>query len=202
MITAYHVSYSRSTRPIWLLEEMGLSFEVKKLSMQDGALRTPEFLALNPMGTVPVVTDGDTVLTESGSCVQYLLDQYGPANLAPAHDSANYAPYLNWFHFGEGSATTPVTDIIQNTRLKAEADRIPAQVEYAKARLQRTFGVMETQLADNEFITGDSFTAADIMVTYPLILGSLMQLQDGFPNCAAYLDRMLARPALAKTMSY
>lgn len=202
MITAYHVAYSRSTRPIWLMEELGIPHTVKKVSMSKGDLQTPEFLALNPMGTVPVVTDGDVALTESGSCLQYLMERYGAGEIVPAVDSDGYATYLNWFHFGEATATTPVTDIVQNTRLKPEELRIPEQVKWATMRLQRTFGMMDQQLADHEFITGDKFTAADIMVTYPLILGSTMNLQDGFPNCAAYLDRMMARPALAKTMAY
>lgn len=201
MITVYHVKFSRSLRVIWMLEELGLDYEVKTLSMMDGDLRKPEFLAINPLGLVPAIVDGDVTMCESGAIVQYLLDKYGPHDLVPAKDTADYAHYLQWFHLAEATATNPVGDVVQNKRIKPEPMRIPEQADWATQKAHKAFTMMETQLATTTHIAGDSFTAADIMVTYPLILGSLVKLADEFPNCQAYFDRMKQRPGLQAAMN-
>ena len=200
MITVYHVKFSRSIRVIWTLEELGIDYEVKTLSMMDRDLRKPEFLALNPLGLVPAIIDGDITMCESGAIVQYLLDKYGPADLVPAKDSPAFAYYLQWFHLAEASATVPVGDVVQNTRIKPEPMRIPEQAEWATKKAQKAFAMMEEQLGKTAHIAGDNFTAADIMATYALILGGLVNLADGFPNCLAYLERMKQRPGLQAAM--
>ena len=125
MITVYHAPRSRSSRVVWLLEELGVEYETSPLQFPAG-LRTDEYLKVNPCGRVPALRENGVTLFESGAICEYLLEKYGAGRLAPALGSPERPVYLQWFHFAEGTLMPPLSAIAQNAFLKPEAERIPA----------------------------------------------------------------------------
>ena len=192
-ITLQHVPFSRSLRVRWLLEELGLPYELATRSFAE--LRRPEHLALHPLGKVPVLRDGDVVLFESGAILQYLLELYGGGRLEPKPGSPERALYWQWFHYAEASVTPPLGLIVRHTVLLPEAERIPALVDSARAEAKRVLTPVEDALASRSWLLPD-FSAADIMMGYSLKLVSLLRLLDeATPSLVAYLARCEERPA-------
>jgi len=201
MITLHHVPRSRSVRVYWLLEELGIPYEVKIALGAPGAPKDPEYLKLNPLGKVPTIEDGDVVMFESGAIVEYLIEKYGNGRLAPAPGTPARAKFLQWVHFGEATMAPPLADIVVNTIFKPEAERLPAVVEDGKRRLDLAIGVLDKELAGKEYLLGKEFGGADIMVGYALFLTNLLGLaSDKYANVAAYYARLQQRPALQKAL--
>ena len=197
-ITLQHVPFSRSLRVRWLLEELGLPYELAARSFAE--LRRPEHLALHPLGKVPVLRDGDVVLFESGAILQYLLERYGGGRLEPQPGSPERALYWQWFHYAEASVTPPLGLIVRHTALLPEAERIPALVESARAEAKRVLAPVERALGGKSWLVGD-LSAADIMMGSSLKLVSLLRLLgEATPNLAAYLARCEERPAYQRAV--
>lgn len=193
MITLHHVPYSRSLRVRWLLEELGLPYELAVRSFGD--LKRPEHLALHPLGKVPVLEDGEVVLFESGAILQHLLERYGSGRLEPKPGTPERARYWQWFHYAEASLTPPLGLIVRHTVLLPEPERLPAVLEHARAEEQRALAPVERALVGQSWLLPD-FSAADIMLGYSLKLASLLRLLgDATPELSAYLARCEARPA-------
>ena len=198
MITLYHVPLSRSLRVRWLLEELGLPYELATRSFAE--LKRPEHLALHPLGKVPVLSDGDLVLFESGAILQYLLERYGCGRLEPKPGTPERARYWQWFHYAEASVTPPLGLIVRHTVLLPESERIAAVVAGARAEAQRVLAPVERALAGQSWLLPD-FSPADIMLGYSVKLASLLRLLgEATPNLVAYLARCEERPAYQRAI--
>ena len=193
MIELWHCPDARSFRPLWALEELGLDYRLHLLPFPPRA-RAPEYLEVNPLGTVPAFRDGETFMTESAAIVQYLATRGGPTDLAVAAGDAAYGAWLNWLHFGEATLTFPQTLVLRyGTFEKGRADQ--AADDYARWFLSRLRHVDRT-LQDADWLCAGRFTAADISVGYALLLASHLKLSEHFsPAVAAYWQRLRARPA-------
>ena len=194
----YHCPDSRSLRPLWAIEEMGLDCELTVLRFPP-RMHHPEYLEINPLGTVPTLVDGDTVLTESAAMCQYLADVHGPTPLAVEKHERGYGAYLNWLHRSDATLTFPQTLVLRYTRLEPPERRVAQVVEdYSIWYLSRLKSV-EAALEDREFLVADRFTMADVAVAYALFLGTTLGLDARYkPNCRRYLEQMMARPAFQR----
>jgi glutathione S-transferase len=203
MLTLYHSPQSRSIRPRWLLEELGVPHEVKVLSLQAGDQKKPEYMKLNPNGTVPTLVDGDLALFESGAICQYLADKYPDKKLAPPPGGTpERAKYYQWIHYAMSGIEPPAVAIFQHTMMLPEAERRPEVVVASRAQLAAAVKVVDDALAGREWLLGSQFTAADVMVASTLAWAQMMGLvDDKTPNVAAYLGRCMARPAAQKAMA-
>ncbi len=201
MVTLYHSARTRSVRIYWLLEELGIPFELKTLDFTPENLKSSEYLQLNPLGKVPAIRDGEMSLFESGAILQYLIEKYGQGRLAPPVGSPARGAYLQWVHFAEATATPPLSEMAQHMLFKPEAERIPAVVVDARQRAVNVLAALEPVLAGKPFLLGTEFCGADIMLGYTLLLTKWFGLLSGeYPNLVAYLERLERRPALQKAL--
>lgn len=193
MIELWHCPDARSFRPLWAMEELGLVYQLHLLPFPP-RVRQPEYLEVNPLGTIPAFKDGDTFMTESAAIVQYLATRYGPTELAVAVDDPAYGAWLNWLHFGEATLTFPQTLVLRYRQFEPGKAEVVAD-DYAKWFLSRLRHV-DRALDAGEWLCADRFTAADISVGYALLLANSLQLSAKFsPAVAAYWERLKARPA-------
>ena len=199
MLTLYHSPQSRSIRPRWLLEEIGAPYEVKTLSLADGDQKKPDYLKLNPNGSVPTLVDGDLVLWESAAICQYLADKFPDKRLAPPVGTPERGKYYQWIHYAMSGLEPAAVTIFLHTIQRPEADRVPALVNEAKQQLGAAIKVVDGALTGREWMLGSQFTAADVMVGSTLAWCQMMgMLGDGSPNATAYLGRCAARPAFQR----
>jgi glutathione S-transferase len=200
MITLYHCAVARSFRPLWTLEELGLPYDLKMLPFPPRVF-AKEYLGLNPFGTVPLLLDGDTRMTESAAIAQYLVTRYGPTPLAVDVDEADYGAFLNWLHFGEATLTFPQTLVLRYSLLEPEERRSPqVATDYTKWFLGRLRG-LEAAVANRDMVCAGRFTAADISVGYALLLAQRIGLSSDFgPAVAAYWQRLQARDGFRRAV--
>ena len=198
MITLYHAFNARSFRPLWALEALGVPYELKMLPFPPRVLAR-DYLAINPLGTIPALIDGDLRMTESAAICQYLADRHGQGTLSVAPGDQEYGAYLNWLHFGEATLTFPQTLVLRYRRF--EKDRAPlAADDYAKWFLARARAVGPS--LDKGFICAGRFTAADIAMGYAFKLAGLIGLGDDLPDPAkAYWGRLQDQPSYAKAQA-
>jgi len=193
----YHSPRTRSLRVVWMLEEMGLDYEVVVLPFP--ATTNPVLLAINPLGTVPVFIDGDVTMIESNAILEYLGRRYGPTPLVPAVTDPSYPAYLDYLHFGESSAAAPLSHIVRTRFLAPEADKD----NWTVRKIAEIFGDRVNDFArvlqSRPYAAGDAFTAADISVTYALVMGTLLRLGADYPEpLKDYIRRVTDRPAYKK----
>jgi glutathione S-transferase len=200
MITLYHCAGARSFRPLWTLEELHLPYDLKMLPFPPRAL-AKEYLGLNPLGTIPLLLDGDTRMTESAAIAQYLVTRYGPTPLAVGVEEPDYGAFLNWLHFGEATLTFPQTLVLRYSELEPEERRNPQVVaDYAKWFFGRLRGV-EAAVVNRQMLCAGRFTAADISVGYALLLAQQIGLSKDFgPAVAAYWQRLQARDGFRRAI--
>ncbi|MBB83125.1 MAG: glutathione S-transferase [Deltaproteobacteria bacterium] len=197
----YHVPGSRSARVLWLLLELGLEHELVRLSLADGSLRAPEYLAIHPLGRVPSLEDEGQTFYESGAIVQYLLERYGEGRFQPPIGSPDRAKYLQWFHWGEATLLPPVVAMNANRFVLREADRSAKAIDVAQRQLARILAVLEREVEGRAYLVGDEFTAADLMVGYGITLAKLIgELPEDFPSVHRWLDGLAARPAYEEAL--
>ena len=197
-IKLYHCTRARSMRPLWTLEEMGLAYDLQVMPFPPRYLHK-EYLAVNPLGTVPALVDGDLVMTESAGICQYLVDRYGPTDLAVGKDEPDYGSYLNWLHRSDATLTFPQTLVLRYTRLEPEETRNPQVAnDYRKWFLHRMRSVERT-LDDREYLCSGRFTIADICIVYCVVLANSLDIEEVFtPNVKRYWDLVTQRPAYKK----
>lgn len=192
----YHCPNTRSFRPLWLLEELGATYDLETLDLFGGAGRTEEYLAVNPNGTVPTLEDDGTIIYEAGAICLYLTDKHPNSCLAPALNTPQRAHYYQWMFYVPGTMEIPLVNIFLHTKLLPEAKRRPAVVEDSKERFKNIAKILDDNLADKPYMLGDNFSTADIMV------GSSLQwfpeLMEGFDNLQNYSELILARPTYQK----
>jgi len=201
MITLYHCFAARSFRPLWMLEELGLSYELKMLPFPPRVLAR-DYLAVNPLGTVPFMIDGDTRMTESAAICHYLGTRHGPMPLIVGPDEPAYGAFLNWMYFSDATLTFPQTLVLRYSRLEPEERRNPQVVaDYAKWFFGRLRAV-EAATADAEMLCAGRFTAADIVIGYALRLAETIGLAKDFgPNVAAYWQRLQQRDGYQRALA-
>jgi glutathione S-transferase len=198
MIELYHCADARSFRALWALEEMQLAYRLHVMPFPP-RIRQPDYLDKNPLGTIPLLIDGDTRITESAAIVQYLAVKYGPTDLAVSPEEPGYGEWLNWLHFGEATLTFPQTLVLRYRVLEPPERRLPqAADDYAQwfhSRLRH----VERTLADRDWLVADRFTMADVSVGYALLLAKSLKIDNGFPpNVAAYWQRLKARDGFGR----
>ncbi len=201
MLTVHHLGISQSERIVWLCEELGLEYELKRYDRRaDNRLAPDEYKALHPMGIAPVITDGDLVLGESGAICDYINHRYGGARLAPAPDCPEFADHLFWFHWSNG--TFMATMMMQLVLNMSGADAGMAHA-FVGDRGKKGWDMVEARLGEAEFFGGSQLTTADIMMVYTLTTSRAFRDApiDGFPNLRAYLQRIGARPAYQRAMA-
>ena len=193
MIELWHCPDARSFRVLWTLEELGLPYELNLLPFPPRE-RAPEYLKINPLGTIPAMRDGDTFMTESAGIVQYLVTRHAPNKLlVPVEDPA-YGTWLNWLHFGEATLTFPQTLVLRYRQLEPGRAEHVAD-DYARWFMSRLRQV-DRCLQSSPWLCAGRFTAADISVGYALLLANHLELSGRFsPAVANYWSRLNSRPA-------
>lgn len=214
MITVHHLENSRSQRVLWLLEELGLPYEVKRYARDPKTmLAPPELAQVHPLGKSPVISDDGLVVAESGAIVEYLVDTYGGSQgLKPTAGTPAHRQYVYWLHFAEGTAMPPlvmklVFDKVRNAPVpffirpvvKGVADQV--MKSFIGPNLKRQFAYMEQELNQRPWFAGDAFSAADIQMSFPLEAAqSGGALGDTHPKLVAWLQRIHARPAYQRAL--
>ena len=189
---------ARSFRPLWALEELELPYDLKMLPFPPRVFAR-EYLSLNPLGTIPLLIDGGTRMTESAAIVQYLVTRYGPTRLTVCTEEPGYGAYLNWLHFGEATLTFPQTIVLRYGLLEPPERRLPqAATDYKRWALAR-MRAFETLMAGAEYSCAGRFTLADISIGYALMLAGSIGFGEETPaSLRRYLDRLATRPAFLR----
>ena len=197
----YFAPNSRAVRIAWLLEELGLEYDVEKYKVGDRALRTPEYYKIHPMGRIPVLEDGETRIYESGAIVQYLLARHGDGKFVPDVNDPSFPEYLQWLHYAEGSIMGQVNILVVETILLPPEKRNDVNVNRALKLLRVALGNVDNRLQDREYLTG-TFTGADIMTGHACFgaMNAGAEIDD-YEHLTAYINRLLKRPALEKARS-
>jgi glutathione S-transferase len=211
MLTVHHLENSRSHRILWLLEELGLPYEIRRYARDPKtSLAPPELLQVHPLGKSPVVTDGELTLAESGAIVEYLVERHG-GKLAPAPGTAERRSYTYWLHFAEGSAMPPLVMKLVFNRIehapmpffarpiaRGIAQRVKR--EFIDPNLARIVDHVEAALGATGWFAGPDFTAADIQMSFPVEAAAARAGGKSRPNVTAFLERIHARPAYRRAV--
>jgi glutathione S-transferase len=213
MVTVHHLNNSRSQRILWLLEELGVPYEVIRYERDPKTmLAPPALLAVHPLGKSPVITDSGITVAESGAIIEYLLDKYGDGRLVPPAGTPERLRYTYWLHYAEGSAMPPlllklIFDRVETTPMpwpfSAMAKRIAGTVKstFVAPQLKRHLDYMEAELATRPWLTGEEFTAADVQMSFPLEAARARAGLDGSrPKLFDLLNRMQARDAYKRAL--
>jgi glutathione S-transferase len=194
MITVYGHPPTRALRVIWMLEEMGVPYQLAKVAFAARA-DDAEFMQANPIGSFPALRDGDVTMTESCAILQYLGTCYGPTPLAPAPDDPSYPAYLSFLHLGEASLCGPMNVIIATRVSAPAADKQHWGVSYAVENFLRKSIAVTRRLAEHPYLAGPHFTAADISCGYAIGFARSLGVGDRLdPALVDYLDRLVDRP--------
>ena len=211
MIVVHHLEDSRSQRILWLLDELGQPYEVRRYARDKASrLAPPELLAIHPLGKSPVITDDGRVVAETGAIVEYLVDRYGAGRLKPAQGTDAQLAYTYWLHFAEGSAMPPAT-------MKMVFDMLPARApflvrplaamlgkavdaQYLTPTIAKQTAFIEDTLGRAPWFAGPEFSAADVMMSFPLEATATRSGVAGTPNIAAWLQMIHARPAYQRAL--
>ena len=213
MITVHQLNNSRSQRVLWLLEELGVAYEIQKYQRDAKTmLAPPELLKVHPLGKSPVITDDGTTVAESGAIIEYLLERHGKGRLEPARGTPERLRFTYWLHFAEGSAMSPllmklVFDRIETSPMpffaKPIARGISRKVKTAmiEPNLKRHLDHMERELTKSEWFAGDEFSAADIQMSFPVEASALRAgLDSSRPKLMTFLKKIHARPAFRRAL--
>jgi len=212
MLTVHHLDNSRSQRILWLLEELGVPYEIRRYRRDaKTSLAPPELLRVHPLGKSPVVTEDDLTLAESGAIIEYLVERHGKGALVPPPGSPERLRYTYWLHFAEGTAMPPLVMKLVFSRIehapmpffaKPIARGIARKVQrgFIGPNLERIVAYMEAELGRCEWFAGDAFTAADIQMSFPVEAAAARVGGAERPNMARFLDRIHARPAYQRAL--
>ena len=211
MIVVHHLENSRSQRVLWLLEELGVPYEVKRYERdKQTMLAPPELRAIHPLGKSPVITDGEATLAETGAIVEYLIDTYGQGRLIPPKGTPERLRYTYWLHYAEGSAMPPLlmklifsvlparSPGIMRPIVRTIADR--AQKGFINPQIDAHLAFWEAELGRSEWFAGDQLTGADIMMSFPVEGAAHRFGLDARPRLQAFLDNIHARPGYIRAL--
>ncbi|MFY9955213.1 glutathione S-transferase family protein [Bradyrhizobium sp.] len=197
MLTLHHLNDSRSQRILWLLEELGTPYEMKKYQRMETRLAPPELEAAHPLGKSPVITDGDIRIAESGAIVDYIIRTYGKGKMMPAVGSADYEAYNEWLHYSEGSAMLPLMLNLYVSRLKEAGAPLHPRID---GEIKNHLGYVNSALEGREFFIGNALTGADIQMSFVAEMANIFDKLGPYPNLSAWLSRMHARPAFRRSI--
>jgi glutathione S-transferase len=198
VIEVHHLNNSRSQRVLWLLEELGLPYEVVRYERDAQTNLAPESLKrIHRLGKSPVIKDGPNTIIESGAILEYIVRKYGKGKLAPSETSPDWPRYLQLMHYAEGSAMLPVMLKLYTSRLGDAGAPLAPRIQ---SEIDNHFGFLDAELANADFFVGKELSAADINLSFPIQAARLLNGLDKFPNLARFLDRMHARPAYKKAL--
>ncbi|MDG2009676.1 MAG: glutathione S-transferase family protein [Candidatus Binatia bacterium] len=201
MLKLHFAPNSRAGRIVWLLEELGLDYEVNRMDFHPKDLKSDEHRERHPLGRVPVLDDGDVSIYESGAIVEYVLARHGDGGLKPAVDSPEFPEYLQWFHYCEGMVMPPMNTVVVHTMLLPPDRRDETVLGQAKKLLGRAIAPIDKALEGRDYLIGD-FSAADVMLGHSLYMSNRFgEVSDEMANIKAYLGRVEARPAFQKAIS-
>ena len=213
MIVVHHLNNSRSQRVLWLLEELGVEYDIERYQRDATTMLAPASLrAVHPLGKSPVITDGDSTIAESGAIVEYLVDRYGAGRLIPPPGTPERLRYTYWLHYAEGSAMPPllmklIFDRIEKgpmpffIRPVARAIAAKAKSSFIEPNIARHLDFMEAELGKSEWFAGKEFSAADIQISFPLEAAAARGgLNSSRPKLMAFLERIHARPAYKRAV--
>jgi glutathione S-transferase len=199
MLTVHHLGKSQSERIVWLCEELGLAYELKRY-VRAPLLAPPDYKGLHPVGTAPVVIDGDLVMAESGAVVEYIVAKHGGGRLTLAAGHPDFARFLFWFHYANGTLQALMGRCMILNRLKLPDDNPVAVAQ--RERLDRAFDLIDARMREATYFAGDTFTTADIMMGFSLTTMRYFLPYDyaRLPSLRAYLRRIGERPAYRRAM--
>ncbi|WP_263451719.1 glutathione S-transferase family protein [Hyalangium gracile] len=200
----YFAPRTRAVRPRWLLEELGVPYELVRLDLARQENSTPAYLAVHPLGELPALVDGDVTLLESLAICLHLADRFPEKHLAPPLGSVERGPYYQWMAFAELTLDPAVMALYRHVQLPEEQkDSAHSNAELARhrARLTPVLDVVRAGLGGREFLVGQSFTAADVVMASILHLANTLKLLDGHPQLVEYVRRHTQRPAVRKAAS-
>lgn len=199
MITVHHLNNSRSQRILWLLEELGLDYEIKHYQRDPKTnLAPPELKAINPLGKSPVIEEGTLVLTESGAIVDYLIRRHGNGKLQPDPATAAYDEYVKWLHFAEGSAMLPLMLNLYVGRLGEAGAPLQPRIQ---SELANFLGYINDVLGRAPYLMGAEFSGADIELSFVGELAKTQRMDAPYPHLQAWLARLQARPAYRQALA-
>lgn len=212
MIVVHHLENSRSQRILWLLEELGTPYRIEHYKRDPATmLAPPELEAVHPLGKSPIITDGDTVVAESGAIIEYLVERHGQGRLRPPDGSPERLRYTYWLHFAEGSAMPPLLMKLVADAIETRSPWIVRPVAAGIARkmkalvvtpnLGRQLAFMEAELSRRPWFAGEEFTAADIQMSFPLEAAAVRGGLDArYPKLQDFLERIHTRPAYQRAI--
>jgi glutathione S-transferase len=198
MLVVHHLNDSRSQRVLWLLEELGLPYDIKHYQ-RDALTRLapPELKAVHPLGKSPVLVDGERTLIESGAIVDYLLRHYGQGRLQPAAGSADFEAHQQWLHYAEGSAMLPFLLKLYVSRLGEAGARLAPRIE---SEIANHLGFVEQSLQGRSWLVGDTLSGADIMMSFVGEIAGSRADRAAYPNVDAWVRRFQQRPAYRRAL--
>ena len=195
MLKVHFVAGTRAGRVIWLLEELGLEYEVNIMPFTKEGLKAPEHRSRHALGRVPVLEDGDISIFESGAIIQYILERHKDGGLKPSSDSPMFPYYLQWFHYCEGMTMPPINTIVVHTLILPEERRDATVLGQAQRLLSKALVPVEETLAGKDYLIGD-FSAADVMLGHSVFMSNRLGcVTDDMVNIKAYIKRIESRPA-------
>ncbi|MDZ8085022.1 MAG: glutathione S-transferase [Nostoc sp. DedQUE12b] len=200
MIVVHHLNNSRSQRVLWLLEELGIEYEIKFYERDAKTMMAPESLRqVHPLGKSPVITDADLAIAESGAIIEYLIDRYGNGRLVPASGTPEHLRYKYWLHYAEGSAMLPlVMQVILNNFGAGDSSVVSG---FVAPQIKLHFDYIEDELRKNTWFVGNEFTAADIQMSFPLeIVAALPEEVKNRPKLKEFVERIHGRPAYKRAL--
>jgi glutathione S-transferase len=198
MLTLHHLNDSRSQRILWLLEELGVAYEMKHYQRDATTRLAPaELEAIHPLGKSPVITDGEVRIAESGAIVDYIIRTYGKGAMMPGAGSADFEPYNEWLHYSEGSAMLPLMLNLYVSRLKEAGAPLHPRID---SETKNHLGYVDGALKGREFFIGNSLSGADIQMSFVGDMAKVFDKLGPYPNLTAWLARMHARPAFQRSV--
>jgi glutathione S-transferase len=201
MLTLHHAPNSRAGRIVWLFKELDMPFELNAMRFHPEDLKSDAHRARHPLGRIPVLDDDDVSIFESGAIIEYVLARHAPGKLKPEVDSPEFPAYLQWFHYCEGMVMPPINTIVVQTMLLPPDRRDETVLAQAQKLLVRALKPIDEALEGRDYLAGE-FSAADIMLGHACIMSNRMGLiGEDMPNLAAYVERLMARPACAEAFA-
>jgi glutathione S-transferase len=198
MVVVHHLNDSRSQRILWLLEELGLPYEIKRYQRDaQTRLAPPELKAVHPLGKSPVITDNGRTIIESGAIVDYIIRRHGQGRLQPAPETAAYDDYVQWLHYAEGSAMLPLMLNLYTMRLGEAGAPLMPRIE---SEIANHLGFVDSRLKGRQFLVGDGLTGADIQMSFVGEVAGAFGKRAAYPNLDQWVTRLHARPAYAKAL--
>lgn len=195
----YYSPASRAVRVAWLLEELGLEYEVQKFALGDRAMREPDYLSVHPMGRVPALEDRGVTLFESGAIIQYILANYANGQFIPEVGTPEFAQYLQWFHYAEGMIMPPMNTLVVETILLPAERRTEVNVKRSTKLLGQMLHAVNLNLANKEYLVGDHMTAAEFMTGHAVIMAQRFGIDmTDKPNIPPYVARLKGRDAFQR----